>query len=40
MCCNDGGDLPLPGIRAFTPVFDGLCGERVGVRGNNSLDRP
>src|SRR5580704_13367227 len=21
---------PLPGIRASTPVFDGLCGERAG----------
>jgi hypothetical protein len=25
--------LPLPSIRASTPVFDGLCGERVGVSG-------
>jgi hypothetical protein len=32
--------LPLPGIRAFTPVFDGLCGEReiTAVVATDSID--
>jgi hypothetical protein len=29
--------LPLPSIRAYTPVFDVLCGERVGVRGLSTV---
>jgi hypothetical protein len=30
----------LSPIRAFTPVFDGLWKERVGVRGFELIERP